>query len=148
MKKTLLLFVLLVISTTSYAREEYYFWGKSLNNGGIKSKVAYPKEQGFRAWTFKVNPSSYGKYIGFSIFLKTTNVHGSAYQYINLVNKEEKVLRNIKGKKIKGTKGWKRYYTPPVYVSSDVTSFVLGVSLHGTGKVEFYDYIIEEYSYK
>jgi hypothetical protein len=144
-----LLFVLLVISTTSYAREEYSYWGKSLNNGGIKSKVAYPKKDGFRSWSFKVNPSSYGKYIGFSIFLKTTNVHGSAYQYINLFNdKTKKVVRSTLGKKIKGTKGWKRYYTPHIYVSSDVTSIVLGVNLDGTGKVEFYDYILEEYTYK
>ena len=149
MKKTLLLFVLFVISTNSYAREEYDTWGSSLNNGGIKSIVAYPKNNGFKAWRFQVNPSSYGKYIGFSIFLKTTNVNGYADPYINLFNKNtKKVVRSTSGKDIKGTRGWKRYYTPHIYVSSDVTSIVLGVNLHGTGKVEFYDYILKEYSYK
>ncbi|WP_069469911.1 hypothetical protein [Candidatus Marithrix sp. Canyon 246] len=46
MKKTLLLFVLFVISTTSYAKEkEYYYWG-DLDDGGIKSIVPYLKKDG------------------------------------------------------------------------------------------------------
>jgi hypothetical protein len=151
MKKTLLLFVLLVISTTSYAGtggKEYSHWG-NLNDGGMKSKVPYPKDYGYHARTHKVNPSSYGKYLGFSIFLKTTNVNEYAIPYIFLSTKEDKnITKTIWGKSIKGTKSWKRYYTPHIYVPLHAAWVVVGVKLKGAGKVEYYDDQLKEYSYK
>ncbi len=149
MKKTLLLFVLLVISTTSYAGEAggYRTWG-SLSDGGMKSKVPYPKDFGFHARTHKVNPSSYGKYLGFSIWIKTTNVNNYVALYIRLNNKAEKLIKFKYSKNIKGTKSWKRYYTPHIYVPLHTESVGVGVKLKGAGKVEYYDDQLKEYSYK
>jgi putative lipoic acid-binding regulatory protein len=148
MKKALLLFVLLVISTTSYAKEkEYHYWG-DLDDGGIKSIVPYPKKYGYRQRANKVNPSSYGKYLGFSVFIKTTNVNDKVYPYILLHNKYKKWIKTKWGEDIKGTTSWKRYYTPHIYIPSTAKWVIVGVNIHGTGKVEFYDYKIKEYSYK
>ena len=147
MKKTLLLFVLLVISTTSYAKEkEYYHWG-DLSDGGMKSIVPYPKK-GWIYQPYKVNPSSYGKYLGFSISLKTTNVNDFVVPYIFLRNKQEKQISIKFGEKIKGTTSWKRYYTPHIYVPPHAEWVAVGLNIYGTGKVEFYDDRIKEYSYK
>ena len=149
MKKTLLLALLLVISTTSYAKEKsYYFWG-NLDDGGIKSIVAYPKHVGgAMPYTNKVNPSSYGKYLGFSVFIKTTNVNDKVRPYIILKNKYKKTIDYKWGEEIKGTTSWKRYYTPHIYIPSNAKWVIVGVAINGTGKVEFYDYKLKEYSYK
>ena len=148
MKKTLLLFVLLVISTTSYAKEkEYYYWG-DLDDGGIKSIVPYPKT-GWKSQKYKVNPSSYGKYLGFSVFIKTTNINDKVRPYIFLQNKYEKRIKTTQwGQNIEGTKSWKRYYTPHIYVPSNAEWVYVGVHIDGAGKVEFSDDKIKEYSYK
>jgi len=143
MKKIFLLFVLLVISTTSYAGEkDYYYWG-DLDDGGIKSIVPYPKDS--QAWgkRIKVNPSSYGKYLGFSIFIKTTNVNDYVAPYILLQNKYKKEIKNKWGQTIKGTTSWKRYYTSHIYVPPHAKSVVIGVQIRGTGKVEYSYYKIK-----
>ena len=150
MKKTLLLFVLLVISTTSYAGtggKEYSHWG-NLNDGGMKSKVPYPKDSGYHARTHKVNSSSYGKYLGFSIWIKTTNVNNYVALYIRLSNKAGKLIKFKYSKNIKGTTSWKRYYTPHVYVPLHTEFVAVGVKFKGAGKVEYYDDQLKEYSYK
>jgi hypothetical protein len=148
MKKTLLLFVLLVISTTSYAKEkEYSDWGYSLSNGGIKSIVPYPT-YGFKSQKYKVNPSSYGKYLGFSVLIKTTNVNDHVAPYIFLSSKDKQRIKTIYGQKIQGTRGWKRYYTPHIYVPSHAEWVTVGVKINGTGKVEYSDNQLKEYSYK
>ncbi len=148
MKKTLLLFVLLVISTTSYAREkEYDYWG-SLNDGGIKSIVPYPHFITMILTRENVNPSSYGKYLGFSVFIKTTNVMKKVSIYIQIFDKEDKRIKAIWDKSIKGTTGWKRYYTPHIYIPLHAKSIHAGVTLTGAGKVEYYDKELKEYSYK
>jgi hypothetical protein len=149
MKKILLLFVLLVISTTSYAGtggKEYSHWG-NLNDGGTKSIVPYPKGVG-KIRYHKVNPSSYGKYLGFSVFLKTTNVIDSVYPYIFLQDKAKKDINSTRGTKITGTTSWKRYYTPHIYVPLHTEWVLVGVRIKGAGKVEYYDYQLKEYSYK
>jgi hypothetical protein len=149
MKKTLLLFVLLVISTTSYAKEkEYYHWG-DLSDGGIKSIVSYPKDYGYKGRRYKINPNSYGKYLGGSVLIKTTNVNEFAVPYIILTNKADKRIGNTKwGQKIKRTTSWKRYYTPHIYVPVHAEWVYVGVKLKGVGKVEFLNDKIKEYSYK
>jgi putative lipoic acid-binding regulatory protein len=148
MKKTLLLILLLIISTNSYAlNKDYYIWG-DLDDGGIKSIVPYPKDTGARSYSNKVNPSSYGKYLGFSVFIKTTNVNDKVRPYIFLQNKYKKHIKTKWGEDIKGTTSWKRYYTPHIYIPSHAKWVIVGVQINGTGKVELYDYKIKEYSYK
>ena len=149
MKKTLLLFVLLVISTTSYAREkEYHSWGNGVHGGGVKSIVPYPYFITMILKSENVNPSSYGKYLGFSVFLKTTNVMKEVSIYIQIFDKEDKRIEAIWDKSIKGTTGWKRYYTPHIYIPSHAKRIHAGITLTGAGKVEYYDSRLKEYSYK
>ena len=149
MKKTLLLFVLFVISTTNVlcwtGEKQYSRWG-SLSDGGIKSTVPYPKK-GVKSEEYKINPSSYGKYLGFSVFLKTTNVNDKVAPWIQVGYKNENI-KYYYGSIIKGTTSWKRYYTPHIYVPSHAEWVLVGVSIYGAGKVEFYDDKIKEYSYK
>ncbi len=148
MKKTLLLFVLLVISTTSYAGEVggYRLWG-SLSDGGTKSIISYPHGIA-TVRNHKVNPSSYGKYLGFSVFIKTTNVINSVYPYIYLADKAQKYINSTSGTNITGTTGWKRYYTPHIYIPPHTKTIIVGVRIDGAGKVEYYDDQLKEYSYK
>jgi len=149
MKKIFLLFVLLVISTTSYAAEnkDYYYWG-NLDDGGLRSIAPYPKGVAARSRTNKINPSSYGKYLGYSVFIKTTNANDYVAPYIILRNKYKEHIKTKWGQTIKGTTSWKRYYTSHIYVPPHAKSVVIGVQIRGTGKVEFYDYKLKEYSYQ
>ncbi len=96
----------------------------------------------------KINPSSYGKSLGFSIFIKTTNVNYKVRPYIFLQDKYEKHIKVKWGQSIKGTTSWKRYYTPHIYIPPHAKWVIVGVQINGTGKMEYSDYKIKEYSYQ
>jgi hypothetical protein len=95
-----------------------------------------------------VNPSSYGKYLGFSVFIKTTNINDKVRPFIFLEDKYRKDIKVKWGQTIKGTTSWKRYYTPHIYVPPHAEWVIVGVQINGTGKVECSDYKIKEYSYQ
>ena len=135
MKKIFLaLFLLSFAATFSAEASDYTKWG-SLNNGGIKSTVDYPKGYSAISESIKINPNSYGKQLNFSVYVQSINVTNYAELWFRFDN------NNVRyGDKIIGTSNRKVYTltTPPVPRGIKYMHF--GVILEGVGRINTSSY--------
>lgn len=135
------LFCLITFSTIAKERE-YKTWGSVSYQGGVQSIVPYPTRMA-KIRREKVNNSSYGKYLSFSVWLKTESVEKQSFAFIQIFDGNGKIINSESSIRVKGTTGWKKYSTPKVHIPYNAERIVVGVSLHGVGKVEFHDGIIK-----
>ena len=140
-------FLVFLISFSSnisarYNSNDYTVWG-SLSSGGVKSKINYPKGYFGLSKSTKINPSSYGYPIYFSVKLKTSNVVNMSKLWMRLddVNGNQVALKN--GNVIKGNNGWSTYTVQIDNVPRTAKFVVFGVYLKGSGKVEVRDYRLQ-----
>lgn len=141
MKKFLLLFLLYGLSSLAIADDsDYLKWG-TLDNGGIKAKHNYPKEYASLNGGRKIHPSSYGKQLHFSVYVKPTDVLVRSKLWTRFDNDSGMLKGSIRhGEKIVGTHA-KRIYTlttQPVPFGAKYIRF--GVFLRGAGQIETSNY--------
>ena len=140
MKKIFLSLLLLSLATTFSAEaSDYIKWG-NLNNGGIKSKIDYPKKFDSMTNSQAINPNSYGKQLTFSIYVKPSNVIGYAKLWTRFDGANGQIKLQHGFDTIKGTGNRKFYKITTIPVPRGAKRIYYGVFLEGAGKIELSNY--------
>lgn len=149
MKKFLLLFFLYSLSGLAIADDsdylkwdsDYLKWG-TLDDGGIKAKHNYPKNFASLNGSRKIHPSSYGKQLHFSVYVKPTGVLVRSRLWTHFADDSGILMKGSSkyGERIVGTHA-KRIYTlttQPVPFGAKYIRF--SVFLKGAGQIETSNY--------